>query len=215
MLTWDTLIFALPIVVAIVLGTGALSGLGEVDVELELDIDVDADVEGDGDGESDAWLGVLAWLGVGRAPLMVLLTVGMLAFGTTGLLFRMLVGPLAALAIAFLVAPLATSVCGRVLARYMPTSQTYALGRDALVGCAGTARLPVTRAFGVAQIIDESGTLHEVRCRVDDSANDGATIAKGTPLVVVDYEDSSATYTVAVLNHDVTARPVVTLQEEV
>ena len=227
MLTWDTLIFILPIVVAIVLGTGALSGLGgdfdadlegpqfdgpDVDVDIDADvgaIDVDVDVDADAEGESSSWAHVLAWLGIGRAPLMVLLTVGLLAFGITGLLLRPVVGALVALAIAVVASLLATSGSGRVLARYMPTSETYARRRDALVGCMGTARLAVTRTFGVAQIRDESGTLHEVRCRID-AVDDGVTIAKGSPLVIVDYEDSSATYTVAALNHDVTARPAAT-----
>lgn len=217
MLTWDTLIFALPIAVAIVLGTGALSGLGEADIELDLDLDVDADADVDGEGEAEghSWIEVLAWLGVGRAPIMVLLTVGLLAFGITGLLARLFVGPFVALGLALVVSPFATSATGRVLGRYMPTSETYALERNALVGCAGTARLAVTRSFGVAQVIDESGTLHEVRCRIDDTAAEGTTITKGGALVVVDYEDSSATYTVAALNHDALARPARALQEEV
>lgn len=215
MLTWDTLIFALPIAVAIVLGTGALSGLTDVELDLDLDLDVDADADVDGDADGHAWIEVLAWLGVGRAPLMVLVTVGLLAFGITGLLARLFVGPLLALVVALFASPFATSAAGRVLGRYMPTSESYALGRNALVGCAGTARLAVTRTFGVAQVIDESGTLHEVRCRIDDTAEEGSTITKGAALVVVDYEDSTATYTVAALNHDALARPARALQEEV
>ncbi|MDX1532375.1 MAG: DUF1449 family protein, partial [Rhodothermales bacterium] len=79
-------------------------GLGGDDLELELELDADADAESDGD---HAWMEMLAWLGVGRAPLMVLLTVGLLAFGITGLLLRPLVGPIVALLVALVAAPLA------------------------------------------------------------------------------------------------------------
>ena len=200
LLTWDTLLFVLPIALAIVLGAGALTGLvGEVELDLDtvdvdVDIDVDADADGDGDGEAHSVLAVLAWLGLGRAPLTVLLTIGLLTFGGTGLALRGSIGPILALAVALVLSPLATSVLGRTIGRYMPTSETYVQTRGALVGCSGFARLPVTGEFGVAQVTDDGGTLRQIRCRIEESDE---SIDKGGPLVVVDYDETSRTYTVA------------------
>ncbi len=207
MLTWDTLIFVLPIVMAMVLGTGALTGGFGDDVDIDLDLDVDGDADVDGEAEPSAWLNALAWLGVGRAPIMILLTVALLTFGVVGLVLKPLLGPILALVMSLVLTPVATSSAGRTLARYMPTSESYVVGRHALVGCSGTARLPVTRTFGVAQVIDESGTFHEVRCRIDDTIGDGS-ISKGDALVIVDYEESTATYTVAALNDAIAQRSV-------
>ncbi|MEM9072643.1 MAG: hypothetical protein AAGE52_29315 [Myxococcota bacterium] len=200
---WDILIFLLPIALAIVLGAGAVSGLfgdADVDIDVDVDVDVDADVDGDADGDTDgaSWVtGVLSLLGVGRAPLTVLLSTGLLAFGGLGLILQPLIGTLLATLASLVSAPLAMGTVGRVLGRYAPSSETYATTAVHLIGCTGVARLPVSDGFGVAQVTDDHGSLHQIQCRVESGLSDSDDIAKGETLVVVDYDADAGRYTVA------------------
>ena len=94
-IAWHTLVFGLPIALAMVLGVGALGGLGEAELEVDVDVDVDADVDADAESETDGEPGfsILQLLGVGRAPFGVLLSVALLGFGATGLALSAVTSP--------------------------------------------------------------------------------------------------------------------------
>ncbi|MBO6936383.1 MAG: DUF1449 family protein [Deltaproteobacteria bacterium] len=169
-----TLLFVLPIVLAIVLGAGASSGLG--DLGDGPDLEVDHDVDG------DAHHPVLELLGVGKAPLMVLLSAGLLGFGATGLGVGAISSGWIALVVASVAAPIAMGLLGRFLGRTLPTSESYAVDQDALIGRLGVARLRVEADFGVAQVRDAHGSLHEIRCRAE------APVEAGETLVVVGFD---------------------------
>lgn len=63
----------------------------ETDMELDADVDVDADTDLDSDGEIGS-LQILAWLGFGKAPLMLLLAIDFSIWGLTGWMLNVLVG---------------------------------------------------------------------------------------------------------------------------
>jgi len=167
-----TLLFALPIVLAILLGAGALSGLGDVGDGPDLEVDHDGDVAHP----------VLELLGIGKAPLMVLLSAGLLGFGAIGLGVSALTSSWIALAVALVAAPVSMGLLGRLLGRTLPTSESYAVDHDALIGRIGVARLRVETDFGVAQVRDQHGSLHEIRCRAEEP------VAAGETLVVVGFD---------------------------
>ena len=65
----------------------------ETDVELDADVDIDADTDLDSDGEIGS-LQLIAWLGFGKAPLMLLLAIDFSIWGLTGWMLNVLVGNL-------------------------------------------------------------------------------------------------------------------------
>ncbi len=212
------LVFYLPIAFGAILAAGAalglLEGLPDAEVELDLDVDVDADVdvdldaeaEADGEGEVGAGPGLgaalLTFLGVGRAPLGILVMSACFLFGVVGLAFdralEALLGSGAAwvglsAALAAVVTALGTGAVGRGLGRLVPSKETYASRKTDLLGRAGTAALPTDGTFGRARVTDAGGAVLEVRCRtIDEEA-----LARGEPLVVVDFDEEEDTYLVA------------------
>ncbi|MDJ0648175.1 MAG: DUF1449 family protein [Xenococcaceae cyanobacterium MO_188.B19] len=72
-----------------------ISGGGDDDIELEAELDADSDLDfesaGDGDGEFNS-LQFLAWLGFGKAPLILLLAVDFSIWGVTGWILNVFVG---------------------------------------------------------------------------------------------------------------------------
>jgi hypothetical protein len=114
----------------------------------------------------------LDWLNSGRVPLMVLLMLGLAAFGICGLLLQGLASAVRGaplplwLAIpgALLAAVPVTRGVGRIVGRIVPRTETTAIPREALVGLramvtTGTARpgLPAR-----ARVRDPLGGVHQV-----------------------------------------------------
>jgi membrane protein implicated in regulation of membrane protease activity len=204
-LHWTTLVFLLPLLLGVLLVAGTALGLGgvdldadvDVDMDVEVDVDVDADVDADADadgtsGNVGAALSVLHLLGVGRAPLSVLLMVASIAFGAVGLGAGFLGAPfVVSFPVAVAAALGGTSLSARLLGRLVPTTESYAVERSALVGCLAVVELRVDDDFGVAHVTDSRGTLHKIRCRVDDTP-----IGKGAVVVVTDFDPESGLYEV-------------------
>jgi hypothetical protein len=204
-------LFLSALVLGSVLGVGALLGGVDVDtdVEADLDADVDADIEGDmdadasaeGDGSGSAEAhggGFWAALGVGRVPLGLLVALDLLLFGGLGVIGAESLTPwLARYAAATLWLPVALvggvwlgARVARFVARRLPTEETYAVSRDALIGRIARAELDVDARFGRAKVIDDGGALHFVRCR-----STGPRIAAGTELVLTDRDPETGVYT--------------------
>ena len=88
----------------ILLGIGILlfllviiSGGGDDDLDLETDVDVDVDLDADADVDLDSEgdigsLQLIAWLGFGKAPLILLLAIDFSMWGLTGWMLNVLIG---------------------------------------------------------------------------------------------------------------------------
>ncbi len=178
------LVFYLPIALGALLALAAVLGVMDVSVDVELDADADADH--DADGEHGA--GALDLLGVGRAPLGVLVMSACFLFGLSGLAAEVLGAPawVAAL-VATAVSLVGTGLIARVFGRLVPTKETYASRKTDLLGRVGTAELAVDARFGVAHVTDAGGARIQIRCRTLDDT----PIPRGEPLVVADYDDES------------------------
>lgn len=183
------LVFYLPIVLGALLALAAV--LGVMDVSVDVDLDADADADHDADGEHGA--GALELLGVGRAPLGVLVMSACFLFGLSGLAAEVLGAPawVAAL-VATAVSLVGTGLIARVFGRLVPTKETYASRKTDLLGRVGTAELAVDARFGVAHVTDAGGARIQIRCRTLDDT----PIPRGEPLVVADYDDESDTFLV-------------------
>lgn len=150
-------------------------------------------MEATGPGEATSAVGrFLAWLHVGRVPVLMLLIVFLTVFGVFGLVAQGMVRAVTGFALPSVIAapavfmaalPVVRAASG-LLARMMPRDETSAvdiatlIGRTAIV-TGGTAR---TGLPAQARVRDSFGTDHYVLVEPED---DGATFATGSVVLLV------------------------------
>jgi membrane protein implicated in regulation of membrane protease activity len=170
------------------------------DWDANSDANLDSDAEADGDlaagpNADDSLLSALAFLGVGKAPLMLVL---LILCGFTGLsgwtlngFAQSLLGGYPAWAFV-LVLPLAMLVGGtlssnlaRLIGRALPPVSTTAVHEQALVGRRGTVVSPrVDETYGQVHVRDAGGTLMRVFAVVKHEP----PIENGEAVVLVDFD---------------------------
>jgi hypothetical protein len=182
----ENMVFAAALLLMLLIGVVEAVGLGAGSFGADLPADLDADGIG-GD--------LLAWLGVGRVPLLVLLIAVLAIFGIVGLSGQQaatallggpasgwIAGPLAAAA----ALPL-TGFAARGLARVLPGEETTAVELDELVGRSAT--IVTGRAeYGSparARAVDRFGQAHHVMVEPD---RPGPRFGEGEPVLLVRQE---------------------------
>lgn len=184
---WWNLIFLLPALAALLylllLATGTVAGdTGDADVDLDLDADVDAGefhgiehAVGADSAQPSGMAHVLSLVGIGRAPLSLLLISFSFLWGLIGWLangvFRTFIDSPAifiwpSVALALVGAIFFTRLLANGLHRFLPATETYAISNRQLVGRLASVRLAVSERNGTAQLYDDQGRLHEVPVRV-------------------------------------------------
>lgn len=148
---------------------------------------------GGAEGVSD---GILGLMGVGRAPLSIVLEAFCMTWGFSGvwanqLLVRTLEPTLAQMLPSFGIA-LAGGLVGargasELFARILPKEESRAVSRDALFGMKGRVLFSVSETTGRIRVYDEHGGIHEEPCRI---APGGTDIAKGRRAIVMDRDTS-------------------------
>lgn len=212
LLQWWNLIFVLPFGLALgtvlLMATGAVSAeFGGHDLDLDHHIEIDHDVHvehdfGAHDGEGDGhFLGqALSLLGIGRAPLSIIVSSFCFIWGFTGWAANQFFQSLwpapsvfvwASIGAAFFTAILLTRFIVFGIVKLMPLDENFAVSDSQLVGRRATVRFSVTNQSGTAQVYDQYGTLHEVPCRLksDDGASEAnlASLPPGTPVVLLEW----------------------------
>jgi hypothetical protein len=175
-LTWQWLIFELPLLFALILLTGAMLGF-DGDTMDDPDLDVP---EGDVSAvDFDTMAAKILWgLGIGRVPLMVVLAVVSLTFGSTGMLLNKYSGlPIGNnVCVAFGVMLLGTwAICG-TLAKILPQTESYAVTKKDLVGKTGTLVVASDVTFGQVSIVTETGTSIRCACRTFEGQLQAGTL---------------------------------------
>ena len=231
LLSWWNLIYLVPLALALIylvvyMSTGLSFGDADADVSADADTDADADAdhdvavehdvsaEHDADTDQDAQheteqetgqggaSSMLSLLGVGRAPLSVLLMVFLLVWSITGLIAnRVLYGVSQSVAatvivsvpLALVLSLLGTAGLARLIGRVMPNSETYVRRKSSLVGLAGEAVYDITTGFGTVQVRDETGDLHELPCETQGEAAKNV-IHKGQRVVLYDYNEEKGVF---------------------
>ena len=165
----QTWLFAVPLTIGVILVTCSALGAAELDGTGDIP-------ELDGPDQ-----GLLAWLGLGRVPALIVTTFLLLIFGGVGLILctplsaaiGSQAGFFATLPIASLSAFYGTSFGTRGLARILPRTETYAPTRQDLVGRLGKVSLLIDGHSCIVRAIDAAGAEHRLRCRV---AGQGVTV---------------------------------------
>jgi hypothetical protein len=122
--------------------------------------------------------GLLAWLGLGRVPAIIIAMFLLLIFGTVGLLlctplsaaFGSQAGFFATLPIASLSAFFGTSLGARGLARIMPRTESYAPRSSELLGRSGRVSVRLDAERCIVRVLDSAGAEHRLRCRIVSAA---------------------------------------------
>ena len=191
-LTWQNLVFYIPLVLGVLLGLGLfLGGAHEPDGHAG-SLHGEHSLEGD-HSHSLGWASSL--LGVGRVPLTIVWMLASLVFGAAGVIVTTLLASLRlhpwlgffiSLVSAFTAMVTVTGWAARFLQRVLPTQETYRVSRHDFAGCTGVVLLPTDERSGYAQVKDPEGNVHNVRCRAVDGA-----LPKGAPILVVTYDEAT------------------------
>ena len=133
-------------------------------------------------------------MGVGRAPLMMVLEVFFLAWGFSGYLAVKSLGEsaepspsrvLTAAGIALVGGLVGARIAAEILGRILPDEESFAVSRDELYGLTGRVTFAVSESEGRVRIYDQHGTLHDEPCRVPAGH---PAIAKRSTVLVMDRD---------------------------
>jgi uncharacterized membrane protein len=182
---------------------GMLGAQGDHDADAEHDVDADADANGDADADGDAsgadaaWHEVLAFLGVGRVPFMVVWVTLFLFGGFSGIfvnrvLFVRAGGEyrgwwfvMVSLA-ALLVGLVGVRIFSRLAARLVDVGGRGATAKHELTGRIGVVASPVLDSrFGEIRVRDDRG--NELLLHGCLQAGE-APLARGAKVVLVSYD---------------------------
>jgi hypothetical protein len=193
---WYNVMFYIPIIIGFVMALGSAFGYVDHDVHVDTDahIDVhDAGHEHSGDGHSGG--GLFSWLllglGVGRAPITIVFMVGMLLFGGLGAISNIFLRPLIEISSIFALVSFGIAIIGgffltgffaRMIARYMPSVESYNVKLEQLVGCTGVTVVLVDEKSGAVDVNDHENNMHRVMCRVKNGK-----ISQGANVIVIEY----------------------------
>lgn len=215
---WYNLPFSLMFMVSVIFAIVQVIGLGgesAAESESGPDADADADVYADGDTDLDAggagvpdasgMLGLLAFLGMGKAPFAVVLSLLLSSVAVSGWALNRIVETLFApypsvafagvLLLSVLAGAIVTSRGSRLLGRALPPVSTTATNERALVGRIGTVVSPaVDSAYGMVRLRDRSGTMINVFATSENSA----AISQGANVMLTSYDENTKRFSVRV-----------------
>lgn len=177
----------------------------DIDLHLDhaVDHDIDHDVNHDVSHDAPSGFSWLAFIGIGKAPLMVvvlivLMTTGLLGWFLNGLAVGILgFFPALLLLATFLVSvvtgSLVTSRVTRFIGRALPPVSTTATRAQALVGRPGTVTSPfVDHRYGLVRLRDDGGTLISLFAVTEDAE----PIPRGESVILLSYDAAKRLYLV-------------------
>ena len=173
------------------------------DFDHDIDHDLDQDIEHDMSRDSLSGFSWLAFIGIGKAPLMVvilivLMTTGLLGWFLNGLALGLLgffpgLLLLATLLVSLVAGSLVTSRVTRFIGRALPPVSTTATRAQALVGRLGTVISPfVDGRYGMVHLRDDGGTLISLFAITEDEQ----FIARGESVILLSYDAAQRRYLV-------------------
>ncbi len=180
----------------------------DADLDADVDLDADADLDGDIDADADAdglpdLLSVLAFVGVGKAPLLVVLIILLGSIGILGWTVNSVITAvfptypawafIVALLIALVGGSLISSRLARLIGRALPSINSTATAATGLVGRRGTVISPrVDGVYGLVRVRDQGGT----QINVFAITAEAEPIGSQTEVALVEYDPLKKRYTV-------------------
>ena len=173
------------------------------DINHHIDHDLDHDVDHNMSRDSLSGFSLLAFIGIGKAPLMVvilivLMTTGLLGWILNGLVMGILgVFPglllLVTLLGSLVAGSLVTSRLTRFIGRALPPVSTTATRAESLVGRPGTVISPfVDGRYGMVHLRDDGSTLISLFAITEDEQ----PIARGASVILLSYDAAERRYLV-------------------
>lgn len=172
----------------------------DFDLHADVEFHADADFHADTDGLPDL-LSVLAFLGVGKAPLMVVLVVLLGSMAVIGWTLNTILeavlgsyptwGLLLVLPITFIIGSLISSRISRYIGQALPSISSTATGVSGLIGRRGAVISPrIDDKYGLVRVRDEGGTLINVFAITTEEE----PILGNSEVVLVDYDSEKKRY---------------------
>jgi membrane protein implicated in regulation of membrane protease activity len=206
---WYNLLFYIPLAMGLLMVLGVVLGIAEMPHGLDVDGDGDHDLSPDHDADHGAEHGAthehnggsrafFSLIGFGKAPVLILVMAMTLIFGGTGTIVNLFIAPLLRITGVFVVISFAaallamvflTGFIARTVSHFMPTLETESCTKRDLVGCGGSILLDADSASGLVQI-SKKGDVYQASCRSSE------VLAKGTSVLVTDYDDAQKVYIV-------------------
>src|SRR5512134_3576270 len=173
------------------------------DIDHDVDHDLDHDVDHDINRDSFSGFSLLAFIGIGKAPLMVvilivLMTTGLLGWILNGLAMGILgffpgLLLLGTFLVSLVAGSLVTSRVTRFIGRALPPVSTTATRAQALVGRPGTVISPfVDGRYGMVHLRDDGGTLISLFAITEDEQ----PIGRGESVILLSYDATQRLYLV-------------------
>ena len=179
----ENLPFSVALLVMLMIGAAEAIGLGAGAAHFDSDLDAHAGFD------------PLAWLGIGKVPLLIVLVVLLASFGLIGIALQELavslwgapLSPWLAAPAAFAAALPLTGIGARGLARILPADETTAIGLGALVGRRAEIVIGEARRGcpARARVRDAFGQTHYVMVEPTD---EDASLATGATALLVRRE---------------------------
>ncbi len=175
----------------------------DLDVDHDVDHDLDHDVEHEVSHDSFSGFSLLAFIGIGKAPLMVVVLIVLMTTGLLGwILNGLAVGALgffpgllllATFLVSLVAGSLVTSRVTRFIGRTLPPISTTATRAQALVGRPGTVISPfVDHRYGMVHLRDDGGTLISLFATTEDEQ----PIPRGESVILLSYDATKRLYLV-------------------
>ena len=197
LLKWQWVVFLVPLALAVLLALASAVGVGGEHGDHDHDGDGHADHDAaEHENETGEHSSPLALIGVGQAPLSVILICLLVYWAAIGSLGNLAlgVGNIGfSVGLALLGSLVATGGTARLIKRYLPTSESFSVGRSELIGREGTAIYPVTEISGTVRLYDQLGTQRQLDCRTMAGSS---VIPADTKVIVVDYDRERQVFTV-------------------
>lgn len=173
------------------------------DIDHDIDHDLDHDVSHDVSRDTLSGFSWLAFLGIGKAPLMVVILIVLMTTGLLGWILNgiavgvlgffpglLLLGTFFA---SLVVGSLVTSRVTRFIGRALPPVSTTATRAQALVGRPGTVISPfVDGRYGMVHLRDDGGTLISLFAITEDEP----PIPRGESVILLSYDAKERRYLV-------------------
>ena len=152
--------------------------------------------------EDSFFLRFLTILGIGQVPITLIIGVFMLCWGAFGMLANQLFEGMMkypaiyiwpSMGVTFLASSVFTRAMAGIVAKCLPSTETYGVSRMELIGTLGSTVYTTSDHAGTINTKDMYGTVHRVQAKTEDGEE---PIPSGTEVIVVDFDEEDKRFIV-------------------